>query len=303
MSSEKVLKRPVFRWTIGKGFTATLLFFALAIITEYFLVWFFVSSRLIDRTAFVTTLQVPLTGRFFALTISPLFHLIPFGVVVVLFSAWTYFTKSIETVSQRGEPVKKTLTPRKRKISRGKTHFKQFGRFSRKVDRRFRSLRIRLEASFHRVSSAALRMRGVSYVFQRLGLAKAAIKSAVITIVVFLVFFFLFYLLGYPSSIYNAVTGLYRADPTFLNFVIQTTSIGRGLAQVLAPIRALTSATLNAAPGFRSTLENLGTPLVSPVATLDSIAKYAFFQYFAAIISALILVIYGESSPYPRHKS
>ena len=299
LSSEKGLKRPVFRWTTRKGFTAALLFFALAILTEYFLVCFFVSSKLMDRTAFVTTLQVPLIGWFFAITISPLFHLIPVGVIIVLFSAWMYFTKSIATVPRKAEPVRKTLATGKKKILRGKMRFKQFRRFSRNVDRRFRSLSRRFEAFYHRLSSAALRIRGVSYVFQRLSFAKAAIKSAVITIVIFLVFFFLFYLLGYPSSIYNAVTGFYRADPAFLNFVMQTINVSRGLTQALSPIN---NALLNAAPGFRSALENSGAPLVGSMFKLDLATKYVFFQYLAAIVSALVVLIYGESIPYSRRR-
>ena len=303
LSSEKSLKRLMFRWTTRKGFTAVIAFLVLSFLVEYLLVWFFTSSKLMDKTALVTTIQVPFIEWSFTITISPIFHFIPTGVIIVLLSAWMYFTKRTATLPRKTEFVRKTFVTEKKQYSKGKIRFKQFRRFSRNMDRRFRSLNKRLGIFYHRLGSAVLRIRGLSYIFQRLSFARAATKSAVTTITVFLVFFFLLYLWGYPNSIYNSVTGFYRMNPAFLNFVLQTTNIGRGMAQVLSPIGALNSAILNAAPGFRSALENLGTTLVSPVAALDPIAKYAFFQYFAAIISAVIVLIYGESSPYSRRKS
>ena len=295
MSSEKSSRRPMLGRTARKSFAAVITFLALSFLVEYLLVWSFTLSKPIDRTALVATFQIPSSGWAFTIVISPIFHLLPAGVIIVLLSSWMYFTKRT-TLPRLTESARKTSVTQKKMYSKSNTRFKQFRRFSRNVDRSFQSLNKRLR----RLGSAVLRIPGVSYISQRLSSSRAATNGAVTTLTVFLAFFVLLYLWGYPSAIFNSVTGFYRLNPAFLNFVLQTTNISRGVAQRLFP--ALNLAVLNAAPGFRSGLWNFGISLVSPVSTLDPIAKYAFFQYFAAIISAVTVLLYVESSHYPHRK-
>ena len=294
LSQEKGSKELLSRST-RKSPTAAIVFFALSLLIEFSIAWYFVSSKLMDKTALVATSHVPFS---FTVTISPVFHLLPAGVIIVLLSTWIYFTK--RTAFLPRNTLRKKSMPEKKPYSRSKTRFQSFRRFSRNVDRRYQRFSRRLADSYHRLSSTVLKIRWVSYIYKRLSSARVATRGAIITLTVFLVFFFLTYLWGYPSSIYNSVIGFYRVNPVFLNFVLQTTKIGRGLAHALP---SLNSAILNGAPGFRSALENFGAGFVSPVATLDPLAKYTFFQYSAAIISAAVLLIYGEISPYFRRKS
>ncbi len=285
MPTEKRLKRFIFRWTAPKGFTAIVLFLALALLIEYVLVSLFMSSGLTEKNPFTTTFQVPLTQSTFTITISPLLHLMPFGVIVVLISSWTYLTRYIAVAPRRIKPVKKPPKTQKKKLPK-----RMRGRL-RKVNRALKSF-------YRRLSDAVLRVRGISYVLQRLVFAKAAIKSSVSVLMVFLASFILLYILAYPRSPYDAVIGFYNWNPAFLGFVAKTIEIARGVGQVISPIgglgSAITNALLAAAPGFRSALENFGTSTVGAIAELDLVGKYVLCQNLAALISAITALAYGQ---------
>lgn len=169
VSSQKRWKRLFFRWTAPKGFTTMALFSALAVFTEYVLVCFFLSFGLVDKSLFTENFQVPLTNLFFTITVSPLFHLIPLGVVVVLVASWMHLTKYVAVVPHKVEPVKRPLTTRKRRYPRPlEKYLKPIRRFSRGIGRRFRRVSRALKGLYRRASAAVLRIRSVSYVMQRL---------------------------------------------------------------------------------------------------------------------------------------
>ena len=271
MASEERWKRLIFRWTAPKGFVAIVLFLALALLFEYLMVYFFTFSGLKDNFAF----------NFFTITISPLFHLMPLGVIFVLISSWTYLTKYMAVVPRRRSPTKKQLETLRRLPRRGrKMRFKSFRNF------------------FSRISAAFRRIRGVSYVQQRLFFARAAVKSTATVLTVFLVSVLVLYILVHPNLSHDLAIGLYSANPSFHGFVLKTIKIGRGIAHALSPIgwlaSAIDGALRAAAPGFRNTVEGLGSSTTEPLTNLDLVSKYTLCQNAAAWISALLALMYGE---------
>jgi len=299
VSSEKRWKPLFFRWTAPKGFTAMVLFSALVIVTEYVVVLFFSSLGLVDKSLFTGTFQVPLTNLSFTITVSPLFHLIPLGAVVVLVASWMHLTKYIAMVPHRVEPVKKPLTTRERRYPRVlEKRFKPIRRFYRRIGKRFRRVSRALKGLYRRGSTAVLRIRSVSNVMQRLFFARTAVKSTATVLTVFLASIFMFYALVYPRLIHDMIVRFYAENPSFQGFVLETIRRGREIGQVLSPIGWLASsingALVAVAPGFRSSLEGFGAPIARPMAKLDLVWKYALCQNAAAWLSAIAAFTYGQ---------
>jgi len=288
MPPKKRWKRLVFKWTAPKGFIAVALFFALALLTEYLVVYFFTLSGLTDKFLF----------KFFTINISPLFHLMPLGVIVVLVSSWTYLTRHIAVMPHRTSPAKKKEATRRQYPRARKRRFKALRRFFMGIGKRFDRVSRAIEAFFRRIETAILRIPGVSYLQKRLFFARAAVKSTVTVILVFLVSVLTLYILAYPKLTYDLAAGLYKAIPSFHGFVLKTIEIGKATAQVLSPIGWLASSIDNAlraaAPGFRNALEGFGGSVTEPLAKLDLVWVYTLCQNFAAWVSAVVALAYGE---------
>ena len=271
------------------------LFFALAIIIQYLAVCLFRSYGLADTQ----TVQLPLT--ILTVPISPLFHLMPLGVIVVLASSWTYLTKYIAKVPRGKLPAKKPSVKQRKPIRRvKKKRFKSIRNFSRKISRS-------LETFYHRIKARVLRVRGVSPVMQRLFFARAAIKGTTTVVLIFLVSFLILNLVAYPSLIHDIVVGLYRGNPSLHGFVIETINIAGSIGQVLSPIGwlalGINNALLSAAPSFRSALEGF-ISITEPLVELDLMWKYVICQNIAAWVSAIAVLVYGQYTPrlYRRHR-
>jgi hypothetical protein len=235
------------------------------------MVYFFTFSGLKDNFAF----------NFFTITISPLFHLMPLGVIFVLISSWTYLTKYMAVVPRRTSPTKKqSETLRRLPRRRRKMRFKSFRNF------------------FRRIGAAFRRVRGVSYLQKRLFFARAAVKSTATVLTVFLVSVLVLYILVHPNLPQDLALGLYSANPSFHGFVLKTIDIAQGIAHALSPIGLLASAIDGAlraaAPGFRNTIEGLASSTTEPLTNLDLVSKYTLCQNAAAWISALLALVYGE---------
>jgi hypothetical protein len=271
VASEERGKRLIFKWTAQKGFVTIVLFSALAVLFEYLTVLFFTFSGLTDNFAF----------KFFTITISPLFHLMPLGVIFVLISSWICLTKYIAVVPRKTSPAKKTFEKHRRRLRR-----------TRKI--RFKSLR----NFFHRIGAALLGIRGVSYVQKRLSFARVAVESTATVLAVFLVTVLALYILVYPNLSRDLAFGLYSANQSFHGFVLKTMDIAKGIAQALSPIGWLTSAIDGAlraaAPGFRNIFEGYRTSITEPLANLDLVWKYTLCQNAAAWISGIVSLVYGE---------
>lgn len=285
MSSEKPVKRLVFRWTALKGLTAILLFFILALIIESVMVFLFQSSGLRDEFLMSQAFQVPGTSFSLTITISPIFHLMPLGVIVVLVSSWTYLTKYIAVAPRRiSAPRRTPETRRRRDIGAKKVRFKRIRQSFKRLNRRLRGIGRRMSTAFRRI-------RGVSYVLQRLSFAKATVKGAATVLLVFLTSAFALSLLVYPSLIHDRVVGLYGANPSFHGFVLETLETVRVVGGFFSSIDNALHA---AAPGFRNSLEGFGTAMSEPLVKLDIVWKYAVCQNVAAWISAVVALTYGQ---------
>lgn len=265
------------------------MFLVLALLIEFLMVYFFTSSGLTDN----------FTITFFTITISPLFHLMPLGVVIVLVSSWAYLTRYIAVVPRRPSPAKKPLDTRRRQRPRArKMRFKSFRKFFGGIGKKFGGVGRAIKGFFRRIGAAILRVRGVSYVQKRLFFARAAVKSTVTVLAVFLVSVFALYILVYPKLTYDLAAGLYRTSPSFHGFVLKTIEVAKGIAQALSPIGWLASAIDNAlravAPGFRNALEGFGAPMMEPLTKLDLVWRYTICQNVAAWVSAVTALAYGE---------
>jgi hypothetical protein len=271
----------------------------LSVFIEYFLVYVFLSFGLIDKNLLTNTFQIPYTSFSFTVTISPLFHLIPIGVIVVLVSSWAYLTKFVAVVPQKRTTPKKTLiTPKKKRLGWFGRRLKSVRQFSKRTGGKFRGVNRTFKAFYRRISSAALRVRGVSYMINRLHFARAAIKSAAAVLIIFLLSALALYALGYPNLIHNSVVGLYAMSPSFLGFVLWVTHVAHAVGQALSPLgwlaSAINKALLAAAPAFRNALQGLGVPITGAMAKLDLVGKYILCQNLAAWISALTALVYGR---------
>lgn len=289
MTSEERRKRLIFRWTAPKGFVTIVVFFILALLIEYLIVYFFASSGLTDKSL------IP----FFTINISPLFHLMPLSVIIVLVSSWTYLTKHIAVVPRRISPPRKQLEMRRRRHLRPrKVRFKSFRNFFGWINKKFEKVGKAISSFFSRIAAKILRIRGISYLQQRLSLARATVKSTATILAVFVASILALCLLVYPKVSYDLAAGLYRSNPSFHWFVLKTIEMGKGLAQALSPIGWLASAVDNAlravAPSFRNALEGFGAPIMKSLAELDIVGRYIILQNVAAWISALVALAYGE---------
>lgn len=263
-----------------------MLFFLITIIFEILLVYSFHSFGLVD---FVLTVnfQIPYVNYSFSFAVSPLFHLLPLSVIIVLLSSWEYLTKYTALVPQRVEPVKRVSVPTRRvqKIQRFKSLRSSLKRLNRRLQRVGRAFK-----------AGVKRIRGVSYLSQRLFFARAAIRSAATVLGVFLATAFLLLIAEVPDLIYTLTLNLYRGSPVLLNFVLGVGQWLNGVGQAVPALGGLGSAINNAlvamAPGFRRSFEGAGTSL-RPLVDLTLVNKYVLTQNLAAWVSALVAIAYG----------
>jgi hypothetical protein len=295
--SEQYSKRRIFQRTAKKELVTIISFLALAIIIEYLIVALFLSFGLEDKYLLTQTFQFPGTTIFFTLSISPLFHLIPIGIIFVLVANWIYLRKYVAGVLRKIEPLKKpSMMPKDRFQKPKLRRFKSIRQFSKSLSKRFERISRSLEAFFNRISAAFLRIRGISYITQRLSLAQASVKSSATVLALFIVSAFALYLLVQPTLIYDIVVGLYTGNPS-LPLAIR--GISEGIAS--SPIGGLTTAVNDAlagiAIGFWNTFEGAGK-LTESLVQLDLTWKYVICQNIAAWVSALAVWAYGKYSSH-----
>jgi hypothetical protein len=279
------------------------LFFALSVFIQYLVVRLFRFYGLADTQTFQLFLIV------FTVTVSPLFHLIPLGVTIVLLSSWTCLTRYIARVPRGKLVAKKTSAKRRTPIKRvKKKRFKSIRGFFRKVSWKFRTVTQALRAFSHRIKAGILRTRGVSVAVERLFFARAAIKGTSIVVLVFLVSFLTVHLMEYPRLIHDLIVALYQGNPSFHGFVMETFDVAGSIGQALAPIgwlaSAINNALISASPSFRSVLESFIVSVTDPLVELDLAWKYIICQNLAAWISAIAAVAYGQytSLLYRRYR-
>lgn len=287
-SQEKRWRRLIIRWTALKGFAAMLLFLAVAFLLEYLIVYSFLSGGLNDEFTWIKTFQVPYVNWSFTVAVSPLLHLLPLSVIIVLISSWAFLTRHIAFIPQRIKSAKKAVIKRqpsqRRRFKSIRKFFKRINRSMQKIGRAFRE--------------AFLRIPGFSKLSRRLFFARTAVRSAMIILLAFISFAFLAYILAYPWRVHDTVINFYRENPSFMTFVIETQERFQSLGQSLAPIN---NALLAAAPSFRSSLQSLGAS-AEPIVKLDITGKYLLVQNLAAWVCAAIALAYGKYAGVRRYK-
>jgi hypothetical protein len=260
-------KRLIIRWTTLKGATAIILFILIAILAEYLITLYAISLGVEDKSLLQWGFTFPGTQWNIVLTVSPLFHIVPAAVILSLTFSWTCLTSYFT--------IKPAETPKPKTKASAKPETKQL-----RAVKRF----------FGGVKRGLLRVKGIAYVWQRIHFARAAVKSTLILLLTFGTLITVFSLLAYPNLIYHAIADAYQNNPSLLNFV-------KGTAQFFAPIcaffSAINSALIAAAPGLRDFAVAVGS-VTAPLTILDDAGKYLVFQNFAAWVSALATLLYGE---------
>ncbi len=273
MTSKGQRNRLTFRWTAPKGLLTIVLFLALALISEFFMVSFFTVAGLTEAFSF----------KFFTVTVSPLFHLLPLGVVLVLVSSWIYLTKYL-AMGARKQSLAKVSQIRRRRPRRRKTRLN----FLRRI---FGAI----ENFFSQIGSFFLRSRGVSFVQRRLSFGRLTFESMVTVLTIFLLSIIILYVLVYPNLFNDFAVELYSANSALHGFVLKTIEVLQGIAKALAPIVSAIDGGLHAiAPGFRNAFEGLVTSRPQSFTGGDLLWRYVFCQNAAAWVSAIAALAYGK---------
>ena len=248
-----------------KGLAAIILFLIISALTEYFIVLYAINLGVKDTMPLQWSAQFPGTDWSLTIVISPLFHLVPIAVIITLLFSWEYLTRHMAVKPQE--------------VWKGKAG---------PVTKRAKESRLKKFAG--KIKSGLLKVKGIGYLWQKIHFARATAKGALTVLLVFATFILIVSLLAYPKLIYQTISSAYENNPSFLGFV-------KGSAEALAPIggifSSINNALLSAAPGFRDFALGVGT-IIKPLDGLDNVGKYLFFQNFAAWISALTALFYGE---------
>jgi hypothetical protein len=266
MASKGKRNSLTFRWTAPKGLLTIGLFLALAFISEFFTVSFFTFSGLTEVFAY----------KFFTVTVSPLFHLLPLAVILVLVSSWIYLTKHIAMRPHRISPAKVSKIRRRPR-----------GRKSR--SKSTRNVMGAIKNFFNQISSVFLRSRGGSFVQRRLSFGRVAFESAVTVLTIFLLSIILLSVLVYPNLFTDFAVGFYSANSAFHGFAVSLAEALQGVIKALAPIDGGLRAI---APGFRDAFEGLVTSRSHSLTGEDLLWRYVFCQNAAAWISAIAALAY-----------
>jgi hypothetical protein len=244
-------------WTAPKGLLTVGLFLALAFISEFFMVSFFAGSGLTETYAH-------------PLPVSPLFHLLPLAVILVLVLSWMYLTNHIAMRPHRISPAKVSKTRRRR---------------PRRTTKSTQSIMGAIKKVFSKIISVLFRSSGVSSAPQRLSFGRVALESTVTVITIFLLSIILLSVLVYPKLFTEFAAGFYSKTSPLQGFM-------QSLAEGLVPIA---SGLDSIAPGFRNAFEGLVSAALPSLTEGDLLWRYVFCQNAAAWVSALAALAYVKN--------
>lgn len=204
------------RWNTQRGWVSLLAFLIISVLIEYFIVLYAINLGVEETSQSLLKLQIP--GINWTIEISPLFHIVPAVVVIVLATVWTNFTKraTIRTVQPQKWKAGTSLRQDKRSIA--KEQKKQ--------------------------------PTGIKQ-----GVFGTTARNMLIVLLIFSVLILVVSLLAYPNLIYWIVTDAYQNNPSLLNFVKST---GQGLASIGGVFSAINGALIAASPGLRGLALSLG---------------------------------------------
>ena len=170
MSAEKQ-KYLIFRGITSKSLSVIIIFLTISVLIQYFITYAFSSMGLIDQT-FLQIFKISSTS---SITISPLYHLIPIGVIITLISSWMYLAKQIAKV-----PYKQRQSRKKKLYSR------KYKKITKKRFRSIKNIYDRINKNLIRTSHKIVQVFRISHISDRLAFARTTIKSAVMIFMIFL---------------------------------------------------------------------------------------------------------------------
>jgi len=295
-STETRQRRITFR-RAPKDFAALILFLVICIIFEVLLISAFQALGLVDANAWTTTLLIPGVNWSFIVSVSLIFQILPLSVIVVLLAGWIYL-KNSNAFKIQPEPAKRAV-PQRRPQETGR--LKSAKRAWRNLSRRFQRIGKSLKTGGSKIP-------GISALSKRLSSAQSVVKSTVTVLAIFGAIALALILIAYPNLIYYWTLNLYQGSPGLTNFVLGTGQWLSGIGTALPPLgdlgASINNALIQAAPGFRHSLEAAGTSLTEPILQLDAVGKYVFTQNLAAWTAALLALLYGSyASARPRRRA
>lgn len=278
-------KRPAGRWGVRRH-AALILFLALSLIFEITLTYAFLILGLTDQHAWTSALTIPGANWSFTVAISPLLHLLPITVIIVLLASWTYLARSAVFLPQREIPRRTQPFLRAQEAGKPGTTRPFFRDFNRRLQRAGRTIK-----------SGFGRIPGISYVSRRLSSARASARSALMILIIFISIAVGLVLVEYPNLIHDITVNLYRGAPALANFAAGTQTWFRNIGTAVPPLGdffgSINNAFIKIGPGFRKTLEAAGGSITSPVFQLDVVGKYLLSQNLASWTAAVLAIVYG----------
>jgi hypothetical protein len=253
-------------WTAPKGLLTIGLFLALAFISEFFMVSFFAGSGLTETYAY-------------PLPVSPLFHLLPLAVILVLVSSWIYLTNHIAMRPHRISPAKVSKSRRRR---------------PRRTTKSTRNIMGAIKKVFSKISSVFLRSSGGSSAPQRLSFGRVALESTVTVLTIFLLSIILLSVSVYPNLFTDFAVGFYSKTSALQGFM---QSLAEGVVSIASGLDSI-------APGFRNAFEGIVSSRPPTLTWGDLLWRYVFCQNAAAWVSAIAALAYAKyfSNTYRRSK-
>ena len=263
MASEEKRGRLAFSWTAPKGLLTIGLFVALALISELVIVSFFAYSGLTETAVY-------------PLPISPLFHVLPLAVILVLVSSWIYLTKHVAARPYRISTVKVSESRRRRPRRRRRSKSTQ-------------SFLAPIKKAVNKINASIFSSGGGSFVQRRLSFSSVAFEMIVTVLTVFLLSIILLSVLVYPNLFADFATGLYGANTALHGFVLGIANALKGMVEALGPINDFLR---GIAPGFSSAFGGNASAGTLQLTSGDILWRYVFCQNAAAWISAVFALVY-----------
>lgn len=253
MAAKEKIGNTVFSWTAPKGLLTLGFFIAVAFVSEFFMVSFFMGSGLTETSA----PQFP---------ISLLFHILPLAVIIVLVLSWTYLTKHVAMRPQRKAPTK---TTKSRSYARRRSHKPKtsvVGSIKNALDK--------IGSTFSSGDNSAM--------IHRRTFGSVVFESGVTVLVIFMLALILLVVLVYPRLFTDFAVEFYSK-----------TSGLQGFLQSLAEVAVSIAGGLDfIASGFRSAFEGLLSSSSSSLTGGDLLWRYVFVQNAAAWVSAIYVLVY-----------
>jgi len=277
-------KQYFFKWTGTTGLAAIIVFFVVSVFLEYIIVSTSMSLGVTDTNLISWNIGS------FTISISPLFHLLPLSVIVVLFASWIYLTRHEAYMPTKTQPQRtiRSLPPPRRYEKRRLRRLRRFvNRINKGLDNLGRGIKDRISKT-----------RFVKYLEEHFT-GKAVVKSAWTIVLSFCILALLVYLIAYPQLIPNAVNWLLGGGNSALaGFITWTIGAANAIGQALAPLGWLAanidSGLVAISAGFRGGVIGLTTPIVKPLVQLDLVGKYVLIQNVAAWFAAIVSLYYGS---------